>query len=405
MSLRIRSIVGSAAVAGLVIAGTVAASATSAVEEQLVTWTEQENNEPLPVVDGLVFYKAAQINFGTALPGPNPAPFADVDAIATLSGIEGLSYQVSESSSWAPSLQLVIDAPGKDVTYARLTYEPYMQNPRGENTGEYTALEDGLWWANRVFVNGAGTSPFGTAEGSQSNPQPLSFFANHFGESAAVKAVSLHQGTSTESTSVVTSLTIAGQSIDLGDPDTTPFDQADIDAARDEVPEGYVAEGLLDDARTEVASLRDAVADANSEITGLEAEVADLKVKLAAAEKAAADAKAALAKDLASAVKAGNKASNRALKARAQLPYRITGKAQVGQTLRAKGKKFKNIDVQYQWRVGKQNAGKKATLRLKKRHAGKVVRLTVTKSYENAAGKMVSVKRTVRALKVDRVTR
>src|SRR5690606_7541463 len=78
----------------------------------------------------------------------------------------------------------------------------------------------------------------------------------------------------------------------------TGFDQADIDAALAKVPAGYVTQ---------------------SELKAANDKIADLEAKLAKAERAT------------------DKASDRALKAQARAPYRITGSAKAGKTLRAKG--------------------------------------------------------------------
>lgn len=365
MNRKFTSLAGGLAVAALVVGGSVAASALDVADEgALVSWSEGENARPFEIVEGLVFHRGAQINFGTSLPGPNPAPFKDVDAIAPLADIDGLGYTVASSTTYAPSMQLVITASEGDVTYARLVWEPYMQDPKqGPNTGEFTDLEDGKWWGNRVFVNGTGTSPFGSGEGSQSKPQPLSFFMDYFGETAEVKAVSIQQGTSTEGTSVITSMEVGGESLDLGLADTTPFGQADIDAALAKVPAGYVTQ---------------------SELKAANDKIADLEAKLAATEKA-----------LAKADRATDKASDRALKAQARAPYRITGSAKVGKTLRAKGTSYKGVSVKYQWYVGGKKAGKKATLKLKKAHANKRVRVVVTKSYRDSARKKHTVKQTI----------
>lgn len=375
MNRKFTSLAGGLAVAALVVGGSVAASALDVADEgALVSWSEGENARPFEIVEGLVFHKGAQINFGTSLPGPNPAPFKDVDAIAPLADIDGLGYTVASSTTYAPSMQLVITASEHDVTYARLVWEPYMQDPKqGPNTGEFTNLEDGKWWGNRVFVNGTGTSPFGSGEGSQSKPQPLSFFMDYFGETAEVKAVSIQQGTSTEGTSVITSMEVGGESLDLGLADTTPFGQADIDAALAKVPAGYVTQ---------------------SELKAANDKIADLEAKLAATEKA-----------LAKADRATDKASDRALKAQARAPYRITGSAKAGKTLRAKGKSYKGVNVKYQWYVGGKKAGKKATLKLKKAHANKRVRVVVTKSYRDSANKKVTVKQTIHLTSKARVSR
>lgn len=84
-----------------------------------------------------------------------------------------------------------------------------------------------------------------------------------------------------------------------------------------------------------------------------------------------------------------------ALKAQARAPYRITGSAKVGKTLRAKGTSYKGVSVKYQWYVGGKKAGKKATLKLKKAHANKRVRVVVTTSYRDSARKKHTVKQTI----------
>lgn len=384
MKRKFRTLAGSVAVAGLVLSGAVAASTASAETINLVDWVEGENGHALKVVDGLVFFAGAQINFGTSEPGPNPAPFAAVDAIAGLDEIDGLAYTVAESTSYAPSFQLVIAADAADpgpVTYARLVFEPYQQEPgQGPDTGEFTDLEDGLWWGNRVFVNGAGSSPFGSGDGSQSSPQPLSFFADYFGESAEVKAISVQQGTTSNITSVVTSLEVEGKRIDLGHADETPYTQADIDAAKAKVPADVQA--ALDAANAKVTELEAALAAAQSEIS-------ELKNDVAAAEEAAA------------------KASDKVLKARAGAAVTLAGKAKVGKTLRVKTASFKGIKVKYTWYVGgkKVAKAKKSTLKLKKSFAKKPVKVVVTKSYKSSTGKTVKVKTTVKATKNAKVAR
>jgi len=365
MDRKFRTLAGGLAVAGLVVAGAVAASAVDPGDDgALVSWSEGENARPFEIVEGLVFHKGAQINFGTSLPGPNPAPFEDVDAIAPLADIDGLAYTVASSTTYAPSMQLVITASEDDVTYARLVWEPYMQDPKqGPNTGEFTNLEDGKWWGNRVFVNGNGTSPFGSGDGSQSKPQPLSFFMDYFGETAEVKAVSIQQGTSTEGTSVITSMEVGGESLDLGLADTTPFGQADIDAALAKVPAGYVTQ---------------------SELKAANDKIADLEAKLAATEKAAQKA----------AQKAADKAKNVELKAAAQKPWTIQGTVKVGKTLKAKGKAPKGMSVKYAWKLDGKKVSSKSSYKLPKSAKGKKVSLEVTTSYKNAFGqsKKVTVK-------------
>src|SRR5690606_23250046 len=133
--------------------------------------------------------------------------------------------------------------------------------------------------------------PFGSNDGSQSKPQPLSFFIDYFGETAEVKAVSIQQGTSTEGTSVVTSMTVGGESLDLGIADVTPFDQADVDAAVAPLLAALdSADTAMDAAEADLAALQTEVDAANVDLEKASKEIADLKAELASAKSAAAKA-------------------------------------------------------------------------------------------------------------------
>ena len=119
---------------------------------------------------------------------------------------------------------------GTNVTqkYTRLVWEPYMQDAKLDpNAGDYTNVEDGDWW----------TSKIPTGPGSQDDPQPLSFFTDAVADGGAgwnnvnVFAFAVHQGTTTEATSIVSSITYQGTEVAIGKADLTPFDQADIDEA------------------------------------------------------------------------------------------------------------------------------------------------------------------------------
>jgi hypothetical protein len=105
-------------------------------------------------------------------------------------------------------------------------WEPYQQDPaQGPETGTFANVQDGLWWTNKIPGNGPGT---------QSDPQELSFFDVGGGAgwtSLKIDAIDIHQGTTTEVTSLVTNVSYNGDSVPLGDTDNTPFDQADIDSA------------------------------------------------------------------------------------------------------------------------------------------------------------------------------
>lgn len=115
---------------------------------------------------------------------------------------------------------------GNTDKYARLAWEPYQQDPaQGPNTGTFANVQEGDWWTSKIPGNGPGT---------QSDPQPLSFFGAGGGAgwtSLKIDAIAIHQGTTTESTSLVTNVSYNGESVPLGDADNTPFDQADIDSA------------------------------------------------------------------------------------------------------------------------------------------------------------------------------
>src|SRR5690606_24551001 len=114
-----------------------------------------------------------------------------------------------------------------------------------------------------------------------------------------------------------------------------------------------------------------------------------------------------LTKDLKAAVKASDKASSQALKARARTAITVTGSLKVGKTLRAKTTAYEGVKVKYQWYVGGKKVAKatKSTLKLKKAHAKKSVKVIVTKSYKNTSGKTVKVKTTVKATKSVKVAR
>ena len=189
-------------------------SASAAVGDDI--YDEPDSPNPINATNALIFYKAADI--GWWINGENTSiPIADLGA---------MSYTVEDSTSFAPSFQLI--SKSDQFTYARLVWEPYQQDPaQGPNEGTFTDVQDGVWWTNKI----ANPNP-----GSQSDPQPLSFFGNGAGAgwtNVVVGAIDLHQGTTTESTSLVTNVTYDGTSIPLGNADNTPFDQADVDAAVD----------------------------------------------------------------------------------------------------------------------------------------------------------------------------
>jgi hypothetical protein len=203
---------GIAGIAAATLAVSGIAIAANAAGPAFAPYDETDSPNPYEITNGLVFYRAADMGWVVN------APIADV---------ESLAYTVADGTSYAPSFQLVTtaDRDGGTAKYGRLVWEPYMQagelNP---NSGEYTDLEDGLWWTSKI-VSGAG---------SQSEPQPLAFFENGGGagwDNVNVIAVDVHQGTTSDVTSVVTKVNYNGTDIALGNADATPFAQSDIEAA------------------------------------------------------------------------------------------------------------------------------------------------------------------------------
>ncbi|MGI9824214.1 hypothetical protein [Agromyces sp. Marseille-Q5079] len=237
--------VATAAVAVLAIAATgLSVQAANAADVSFPVYDETDSPNPHGLTNALVFYKAADLGWVVN------APIADVDSLA---------YTVAQSTSYAPSFQLVTKSDQK--SYARLVWEPYVQEDELDpNAGAYTDLEDGLWWTNKIA----------SGPGSQASPQPLSFFGDPNGAgwtNVVVGAIDIHQGNSTESTSTVTKVSYNGTDIPLGTTDTTPFDQADLDAAV-----GTATAPLA----TEVTDLQGQVETKDATIAALEAD-ADAK--------------------------------------------------------------------------------------------------------------------------------
>jgi hypothetical protein len=174
-------------------------------------YDESDSPNPLSATNGLIFYKAADLGWTVSDTG---IPLTDVTEA---------SYTVKSGTGYAPSYQLITKS--DQFSYARLVWEPYQQDPQqGPNDGTFTNVQNGIWWTNKI----------GSGAGSQSDPQPLSFFASGGGAGwTNVKAgvADIHQGGTTEVTSLVTHVSFNGTSIPLGDADNTPFSQSDIDTA------------------------------------------------------------------------------------------------------------------------------------------------------------------------------
>lgn len=183
---------------------------SATADSSLPVYDENDSPNPLDATNGLVFYKAADlgwtVNSTTGVP---------------ISGVTELSYTVASGTDYAPSIQLITHSDA--FNYARLVWEPYLQDPaQGPNTGTFSNVQTGLWWTNKI--------PSGP--GSQAEPKPLAFFDGAWAN-LTVRQIAIHQGSTTESTSLVTNVSYNGDSIPLGDADNTPFDQSDIDSAVD----------------------------------------------------------------------------------------------------------------------------------------------------------------------------
>lgn len=206
------------------VVGTFAAQAAAA-GPSFAAYDEGDSPNPLAVTNGLVFYTAADMGWLVE------APIADVDSLSYTVGAGSTtlfdSSGVAQAVGYAPAFQLVLSAtrPGTASTYARLVWEPYMQagalNPEH---GSYTNLEDGVWWSSKI-ASGLGSADL---------PAPLSFFEDGGGagwSNVIVTAIAVHQGGTSQTSSVVTSVGYNGESVPLGNADVTLFDQSDIDAA------------------------------------------------------------------------------------------------------------------------------------------------------------------------------
>jgi hypothetical protein len=332
---------GAVVVASPAIAGTDPAPSFKVMDDH-------DSPNPLDAVGGLVFYKAADLGWA-------------VDGIS-LDDIDDLDYTVESGTSYAPSFQLVITGKGVKASapdaaaYGRLVWEPYMQaGSLDANQGVYTDVQDGMWWTSKI-ASGAG---------SQSDPQPLSFF-NEGGDAGwsdvAVNAVAIHQGGTTDSTSLVTDVEFNGSEVPLGNEDTTPFDQAYVDAATAPLAGQVTDLTTYKRTHTHTDAAYDALAD-----------------QVAMLEDAAADT---------------------ALATKAKAPFTINGTLKVGKKLAVSGTKVPGFSYSYQWYVAGDAVSKAtaSTYTLPKSAAGHSVAVKVKATYKDSAGKSHSVTTTSRVL-------
>lgn len=351
MNRRLTACATALAVAGLSLVGVAAANADTVPS---FAPYDEENPNPLPAIDGLVFFKNADLGWVVSTP---IADVADIDYT-----VESSRHSDITQTAYAPSFQLVMNrvAPGTTSKYARLVWEPYMQNSGLDpEKGEYTNLQDGLWWTSKI------ANP---APGSQSSPQPLSFFGDGAGagwSNVVVGAIDVHQGSTSDVASLVTKVSFNGHDVALGTPDATPFDQADIDGA--------------------TAPLTDANAALTAKVEALTAQVATLNAYKSTHSHT--DAAFAATADQVLAFKAS------------LMPW-ISGTTKVGSLVSVSGTKYAAVTYHYQWFVGsKKVAGAtKSTYLLPKSAVGQSVSVVSTRSYTDSKGVVHSVERTVKAV-------
>ncbi len=351
MNRKFTSLAGGLAVAALVVGGSVAASAAGSTQTEKVGYFEVQSET-----------------------NPTPAGwFSEED-----DGIEAISFNrdavIFAADSKAVGINKIVDTPYTPGIDMAIEADPTAAYSVVLRSDEVTYLR--ITATDGTLDSWIGTGYF-TDEGRADyvKTQSLDEWA---AEDFLGGGVKIHQigarHHSGEGEGKVRSLTFDGTTYDFGlVQDVTPYSQAEYDDALKTVPAGYVTQ---------------------SELKAANDKIADLEAKLAETEKA-----------LAKAERATDKASDRALKAQARAPYRITGSAKAGNKLRVKGKSYKGVNVKYQWYVGGKKAGKKATLKLKKAHANKRVRVVVKKSYRDSANKKVTVKQTIHLTSKARVSR
>lgn len=343
MTSKNTTLAGGFAVAALLLAGTVAAQAANEPAVEKVSYFEVQHAEDNPTPAGWFSEQ-------------------DDDVAAVTFGLDGA---VLAASSRAVGLNKLVDVPftGEEELAIEATGSTKYSLVVVSDEVEYmriTATDSSLeaWFGNGYFpADGSGRVYF-------EKTQTLAQWAaeDFLGDDARIVSIGArhHSG---EGVGTLKSLTFDGVRYEFGlVKDETPFDQGDVDEA-----------------------VLGATAPLQEQIARLQQEKTALQGQLSAAEKAARAAE-----------KAARKAEDNKLKAQAAMPFSISGTLKVGKTLTAKGKSYAGISVSYRWEVGGKKAGTKASLKLKKAHAGKSVRLVVTKTYRKSSGAKVTVKQTVK---------
>jgi hypothetical protein len=352
----------SAVLVGAALLATGLTAAAPAIADTITydSWVESDDAAPFATTEGLVFYQNASINFGQK----NGTELKD---LASLEDVSGLAYTVDDSTSYAPSYQLGIVNKTTGITYARLVWEPYMQTPSaGDKTGVYKNLERGKWWGGNVWTTAGKTQPFANGEGSQSSPQPLTFFKWKLGADAQIAFFGVKQGSTSNVVSTVSSLTFEGQKVPLGNvsPLQTQFETAKADLAKAKA-----------DLATEKATSASLQTQLNAAKAALTSSQADALAKLVAVQNQATTAQAKLVS--------------------------ISGTAKVGKTVAVKfATAIPGTTATYRWYVGGKavKSATESSLKLVRSQAGKSLSVKVTTKWTDALGKAQSVAVTVKYL-------
>ena len=364
MNRKFTTLVGGSAIAGLVLAGAVAATANGGQTIEKVGYFEVQSktNNIAPTAwfsEGDDDVAGLSIGADGIALAPS-AKSGGINKIVNVPFDASKSFAIDAEGTARYSIVLTSD----DVDYLRIT------------ALDSALTADTLWAATGYWKDDARTPASPGVQIAQTLAQ-WAADEDPWGAGDVLDGALLHQigarHFSGEGAGSVASITYDATTYAFG---TTAFDQADIDAAKAEVPAGYVSQAAAD------AAVASAVAPLNAKIGTLEAKVADLEAQLAAAKKATASAE-----------KAAAKANDAALKAQAAAPYEVSGTVKVGKTLRVKGKSYSGISVKYQWYVGGKKVSKatKSTYKLAKADRNKSVRVDVTLSYRTSSGKKVTV--------------
>jgi hypothetical protein len=130
-----------------------------------------EDGAPAYVADPAAIDGLGELQYGTSTSSSKVNYFHATGASGVpLSGVNGLSYSVRNSSGGPEAAYDMEVFTTGTAGYTTLVWEPYQNGFPLVASGAwntYSNLENGRWWSTHFF---------GTGAGSQSSPQPLSFF-------------------------------------------------------------------------------------------------------------------------------------------------------------------------------------------------------------------------------------